>query len=181
MAVMSNKKHLDRFSPRSVLDALWKHTAVLIPSHSHPWAERDEVTLAELRDQPMVRRESGSMTQKAIDEALRRAGVRPRFTHELGSREALCEAVSAGLGCGIVWDSEAQASERFRTIRLQSEPIHSTDYLSCLKSELSRQVIQALYRVAGALPRQLDAGSRERRIETSAVNTMQPLSPPSAR
>lgn len=47
-------------------------------------------------------------------------------------------------------ERQAQDSNRFCAIRLQGEPIHSTDYLSCLKSELSRQVIQALYRVADA-------------------------------
>jgi DNA-binding transcriptional LysR family regulator len=71
----------------------------------------------------MVRRESGSMTQKDTGEAFRRAGVRPRFALELGSREALCEAVGAGLGCGIIWDSEAQDSNRFlQVLHLGSKP-----------------------------------------------------------
>lgn len=130
---------------------LWRHTAVLIVARNHPWASRRDVTLAELNGQPMIRREAGSMTQKTIDDALRRAAVKPRFTLELGSREAVCEAAGAGLGCGIIWDSEAQDSMRFATVPLRGAPIHSIDHVACLKSEMPRQVIQAFFRMASGL------------------------------
>ncbi|MGE0714919.1 MAG: LysR substrate-binding domain-containing protein [Alphaproteobacteria bacterium] len=130
---------------------LWHHRAVLIVADGHPWARRAEVTLAELDGQPMVGREEGSMTQRVVDEALAAAGVTPRIVLQLGSREALCEAVAAGLGLGIVWELEAAGSARFRTVPLAGG-IRSTDYVACLKSEWMRKSIKAFFQVAAGLP-----------------------------
>jgi DNA-binding transcriptional LysR family regulator len=131
---------------------LWQHTAVLIVPKNHPWAGRESVTLEQIASEPMVRREDGSMTQKKIDDAFKQAGLKPRFVLEFGSREALCEAVGAGLGCGIVWDSEAQGSTRFHVIPIRAAQIHSTDYIACLKSELTRPVVRAFLDVAATVP-----------------------------
>jgi LysR family transcriptional regulator, low CO2-responsive transcriptional regulator len=129
---------------------LREHRAVLIVALSHPWARRREVSIDELTGFAMIRREAGSTTQKAIDDALRAAGVTPTYVLELGSREALCEAVAAGIGCGIVWDVEAKEARRYRSIPLKGKAVKSTDYVACLKSEAPRQVIQAFLQVAMA-------------------------------
>ncbi|MCC7275033.1 MAG: LysR family transcriptional regulator [Alphaproteobacteria bacterium] len=130
---------------------LWHHEAVVIVAAGHPWADRSRVALADLDGQPMIGREEGSMTQRIVDEALAAAGVTPRPVLQLGSREALCEAVAAGLGIGIVWAIEAQGSGRFRTVPLR-ETIGSTDYVACLKSEWMRKAIKAFFQVAAGLP-----------------------------
>ena len=92
------------------------------------------------------------MTQRLVDEALARAGAAPRLVLELGSREALCEAVGAGLGLGIVWELEAHGAARLATIPIAGEGLRSTDYVACLKSEWMRRSIKAFFQAALSLP-----------------------------
>lgn len=131
---------------------LWHHAGVLIVANDHPWASRRSIEVEELDGQPMIAREEGSMTQRYVREALAKAGVKPRIVLELGSREAVCEAVAAGLGLAIIWELEAHGSSRFRTLTLRNTKIRSTDYIACLKSEAMRQSVRAFFQVASDLP-----------------------------
>lgn len=82
---------------------------------------------------------------------LAKAGVRPRLVMELGSREAVGEAVGAGLGVGVIWKLEAEGSGRFRTLAFRDVTITSQDYVACLKSERMRRSIKAFFQVAAGL------------------------------
>ncbi|MDP1837172.1 MAG: LysR substrate-binding domain-containing protein [Reyranella sp.] len=147
---------------------LWRHTAVLIVANDHPWAGRENVELAELDGQPMVSREEGSNTRRVAHQAMAKAGIRPRVVLELGSREAVCEAVGAGLGLGVVWQLEAEGSTRFRTLAIRGVTITSTDYIACLKSERMRRTIKAFFQVAAGLSNQRSEAQRgEARRQTS--------------
>ena len=131
---------------------LWQHRAVLIVANTHPWARRKSISIGELDGQPMIGREEGSMTQQIWDDAVTRAGVKPDTVLELGSREALCEAVSAGLGHGVIWELEGYGSTRFRSLPFSDADVQSTDYIACLKSERMRRIIQAFMHVTTTLP-----------------------------
>ncbi len=133
---------------------LWRHSAVVIVANEHPWAARKSVNLAELDGQPMIAREEGSNTRRVTHQALAKARVRPRTVLELGSREAVCEAVGAGLGFGMIWQLEAAGSTRFRTLSLQGTSINSIDYVACLKTERMRRSIRAFFKVAAGLSNQ---------------------------
>ncbi len=138
--------------PRIHAVPLWYHTAVLIVPNTHAWAGRRSMNIEDLDGQPMIVREEGSMTRRIVNEALSRAGVRPRIVLELGSREALCEAVSAGLGHGVIWEIEAYGSTRFRTLPFRNARIQSTDYVACLKSDRMRPIVKSFFQVAVSLP-----------------------------
>ena len=120
---------------------------------SYPQARR-ALDLAELDGQAMVSREEGSNTRRVTHQAMVKAGVRPRIVLELGSREAVCEAVGAGLGFGMVWQTEAQGSTRVRTLALRDVAITSTDHVACLKSERMRRAITAFFQVAAGFSNQ---------------------------
>ena len=139
---------------------LWRHTAVVIVANDHAWASRKSVDLAELDGQAMVSREEGSNTRRVTHQAMVKAGVRPRIVLELGSREAVCEAVGAGLGFGMVWQTEAQGSTRFRTLALRDVAITSTDHVACLKSERMRRAIKAFFQVAAGFSNQRPPATR---------------------
>jgi aminoethylphosphonate catabolism LysR family transcriptional regulator len=138
--------------PRIHAVPLWYHTAVLIVPSTHAWAGRRAINIEDLHEQPMIAREEGSMTRRLVNEALARAGVKPKVVLELGSREAVCEAVSAGLGHGVIWEIEAYGAARFRTLPFRNAKIQSTDYVACLKSDRMRPLVKALFQVAAALP-----------------------------
>ena len=79
------------------------HLVLVVPT-PHPWAGQ-QVTLDDLRAQPVLMREFGSGSRRILEEALQNAGLKPkelRISMELDSNEALLNAVEAGLGVAFV-------------------------------------------------------------------------------
>src|SRR5271170_7480172 len=83
--------------PRLFAVAAAKSRQVVVVAQGHPWARRRGVRLRDLHRAPMVIREDGSVTRRAFEAAIQRAGVEPEVVMELGSREAIQEAVAAGI------------------------------------------------------------------------------------
>jgi DNA-binding transcriptional LysR family regulator len=80
-------------------------TLALIVPGGHPWAGRQRVTLEEMARQPLVLREAGSGSRWCLEQALARAGKSLRdlrIAFELGSNEAIKEAVLRGLGVAVL-------------------------------------------------------------------------------
>ncbi len=73
------------------------HPVGILVNHEHPFAHRKSIRIEELEGQRMVLREEGSTTRKALEDALGKAGVQCRVVMEIGSREAIREAVIMGL------------------------------------------------------------------------------------
>lgn len=130
---------------------LWRHSPVLIVPHGHPWADRRSVAVAELDGQPMLMREGGSNTQRALNLALERAGAAPRTVLVLGSREAVLGAVAAGLGLGVVWKVEAEGDGRFRMLDIDDPQMTSIDYVACLRTDRNRRTVRAMLALAEAI------------------------------
>jgi DNA-binding transcriptional LysR family regulator len=78
---------------------------VIIVPPDHPWSSRQSVTLADVRTEPLVLRERGSGTRQALERALAEAGTdlsALRVAGEMGSAQAVKQAVRAGLGVSLV-------------------------------------------------------------------------------
>jgi len=87
---------------RFCCEPVWKDTLVLVASKDHPAARPRTITdLAEL---PFIGREVGSGTRSIIETRLKTAahGSGLRVVSEMGSSEAVKEAVLAGLGVSIL-------------------------------------------------------------------------------
>jgi DNA-binding transcriptional LysR family regulator len=77
---------------------------VVVPA-SHPWATRRTTTLGDLQKEPMVVRERGSGSREAVEHALQEAGVslaNLRLVGEMGSTQAVKQAVRAGVGIALI-------------------------------------------------------------------------------
>jgi DNA-binding transcriptional LysR family regulator len=74
---------------------------VLIAPRDHPWSRVGRVSRARLHGTSILRRESGSGLRALLDGMLAQAGVVVATAMELGSMEALIEAVRAGVG--VAW------------------------------------------------------------------------------
>ena len=96
----------------------------------------------------MVLREPGSSTRRIFEEALKRAKVTPRVIMEIGSREALHEAVAAGLGIGVVTESELGQDDRLVTCRLSDVSLEAREYVVCLKERRAVRTVQAFFDLA---------------------------------
>ncbi|HZV82791.1 MAG TPA: selenium metabolism-associated LysR family transcriptional regulator [Geobacteraceae bacterium] len=77
----------------------------LVVGNLHPWRGRSSVSIAELAAEPLIVREPGSGTGKSVRDALATAGLNPaamKTKAELGSNEAVKQAVMGGLGVSFV-------------------------------------------------------------------------------
>jgi DNA-binding transcriptional LysR family regulator len=78
---------------------------VLIVPGGHPFGPRKRITLAQLAGQPLIVREVGSGSRLCLEQALVKAGKSLHDFHvtlELGSNEAIKEAVQRGLGAAVL-------------------------------------------------------------------------------
>ena len=125
-----------------------RQRVVIFVPRGHDWAGRRSIKLAELEGQPMVLREPGSSTRRIFEEALKRAKVTPRVIMEIGSREALHEAVAAGLGIGVVTESELGQDDRLVTCRLSDVSLEAREYVVCLKERRAVRTVQAFFDLA---------------------------------
>ncbi len=82
-----------------------KDEMVLVVPPTHPWASRRVVALKELPSQPFLIRERGSGTRKMMEQALERHKLSIgafKVIGEMGSNEAIRQAVKAGGGIAII-------------------------------------------------------------------------------
>jgi aminoethylphosphonate catabolism LysR family transcriptional regulator len=112
---------------------------------AHPWAKRTSVKLHELHGVEMIRRERGSRTREAFERACDEAGVSPAYVMELGSREAVREAVAAGLGIGVVNFAEVGRDPRVATISVKGVTISSTEFVVALQSRRKSRLVAAFF------------------------------------
>jgi aminoethylphosphonate catabolism LysR family transcriptional regulator len=130
-----------------------KSRQVVVVAKTHPWAGRETIHLAELHGAPMVMREEGSVTRRAFEEALRGADVVPEIVMELGSREAVQEAVAEGMGVGVVIEAERGHDERLVALRLADIAIEHVDFVACLEERRHIRAIAAFLEHVPRLPR----------------------------
>lgn len=128
--------------------SLTSQPVVLFMPRRHPWAKRRGIRLAELEGQPMILREEGSSTRQIIEDALAEAGVRPQVVMEIGSREALHEAVAAGLGIGVVSAAELGSDDRLKAVKISDTRLEAQEYVVCLKERRNVRTVQAFFDLA---------------------------------
>jgi len=87
-------------------ETLWKDRLVLIVSRDHAWCKKKLVTLSELLNEPFVIREKGSATRDLFESSLKKTKsislAQLNICGELGSSEAIKEAVIAGWGVSVI-------------------------------------------------------------------------------
>jgi DNA-binding transcriptional LysR family regulator len=69
---------------------------------AHPLADRGPVSLADLRDEPLIAFQHGSSTRTMVDGALARAGVNPRIALEANDFALVRSLVARGLGLAVL-------------------------------------------------------------------------------
>ncbi|MHC6225798.1 LysR substrate-binding domain-containing protein [Pseudomonas sp. X10] len=132
--------------PAFVAERYAHHPVILFAHADHPFARHDVAPLRALQGQPLLRREQGSTTRLALERALEEADVTPRITMEIGSREALREAVIRGIGIGAVSEAEYIPDPRLKAIRIADDQVFTETYLYYLAERRSSQVIASFLR-----------------------------------
>ena len=116
---------------------------VLFVRKTHPWARRRWVKPAELAGERLVLREPGSSTRRVFETAMSRAGIPLEEIIEINSREAVREAVAAGLGVGVVSESEFGNDPRLVKLSLADADLGATEYVACLAERKELRLIRA--------------------------------------
>ncbi|HLJ68387.1 MAG TPA: LysR substrate-binding domain-containing protein [Chloroflexota bacterium] len=100
---------------------------VVIVSPAHRFAREPVVYPGELRRDTFLVRESGSGTQELMEQRLSQLGIEPADTMQLGSTEAIKQAVAANLGISVAsrYSVEAElASGRLCTANVPALKMH---------------------------------------------------------
>lgn len=127
------------------------HRVVMFVPKTHRFARRRAIRLADLAKEPMIVREPGSTTRKALDDALRHAGVTPPIAMEIGSREAVREAVIRGLGIAAVSEFEFVPDARLRAVPIKDADVQTHAHVACLVERREARVVAAFLGVVDAL------------------------------
>lgn len=91
---------------------------VVVPA-GHPWQGKKQVTLAELAAEPFLMRERGSGTRAALEAALDAAGLEMspfRVVGEMGSTQAIKQAIKAGVGISVLSRRAVEEEVRHGTL-----------------------------------------------------------------
>ncbi|MGL4883328.1 MAG: LysR substrate-binding domain-containing protein, partial [Waterburya sp.] len=82
--------------------AFLNNPLVVVARKDHPLAMKSNINLQELNDQPFIMREQGSGTREAIVQLFSKYDISVKVKLELGSNEAIKQAISGGLGMSIL-------------------------------------------------------------------------------
>lgn len=101
---------------------------VVIAPRGHALAKRGKLRPEDLAADRFIARETGSGTRLAVDDFFRRLQKIPEVRFELGSNEAILEAVAGGMGLAIVSAHALKAGARTDLITLEVEgfPLQSS-------------------------------------------------------
>lgn len=121
----------------------------LVPS-DHSLARKGQLTVHDFETQDFISRESGSLTRGLFDQALQDAGVRVNALYELGSREAVREAVAQGLGISVVADDEHVPHDNIRVKKIVGAALSQKSSLVIANDRLSTPLSQALIQVVNS-------------------------------
>lgn len=132
---------------------------VLFVPRAHPWAKRTRLRLADLQNQEIVLRERGSITREVFEATLAAASIKPGALVEIQSREGVREAVAAGFGLGVVFESEFGEDERFHALRVADADLAVAEYVVCLQERRHLALIRAFLDAAADLAKAMKGRS----------------------
>ncbi len=108
---------------------------VVIANREHHLVNKKNIDISSLNDEPFIMREKGSGTRDAVLDLFEKHNVSVKVRLELGSNEAIKQAIAGGLGISVLSEhcliSEGQFSE-LKVLDVQHFPIARRWYVSRL-------------------------------------------------
>lgn len=120
---------------------------IVFANRAHPLARKSTIRLADLDGVPMIVREPGSTTRRAMDAALQKGKVKPRVVMEIGSRESIREAVAKGIGLGSVSEAEFIPDPRLKPLRVTDAEIYTYAHVVYLRERQNARLVRAFLSV----------------------------------
>lgn len=134
--------------PRLFVLPLRRDRLIAFVERGHRWARRRSIRLEELAGRRLVLREVGSTTRRLFETAMTRRGLALGEVLEINSREAVREAVAAGLGVGIVSESEFVSTPMLKALPFADVEVPNVEYIACLAERRELRLVRAFLDVA---------------------------------
>ncbi|MBJ7900055.1 MAG: LysR family transcriptional regulator [Cyanobacteria bacterium RI_101] len=133
---------------------------VVIARRDHPLANWPQVPLAKLNNEAFIMREKGSGTRQAVQQLFAQYGVEVQVRLELGSNEAIKQAIIGGLGISVLSEhtliSEGPHSE-LAVLNVEQFPIQRRWYVAHLSgkqlSVIARAFLEYLLEESQKMPK----------------------------
>ena len=118
---------------------------VAVCDMNHPLADKDHISLMELKDYPFLRREEGSGTRHAIETFLQEQNIRLNVKMTVESNEAIKHCVLAGLGYSILSAHPLAFGENqgLKILPVAELPINSTWFFVWRKNKALSPIAQS--------------------------------------
>lgn len=119
--------------PEVVTQELLPNPLVVLARDDHPLAREKDIPFSRLAEEPLLVREEGSGTRRIMMRLFAERGLAPRIRMELGTNEAIKEAILAGMGITIMsrytfgLDPE---SSRYVCLDVEGFPLENHWYLA---------------------------------------------------
>lgn len=120
----------------------------LVPRDHRLSKRRDEISLPELAREPVIFRTETSLTQTVVNAALKASDVMIDPVVKLGSREALYEAVTQGVGIGFMFEQAVTRRDGPVRLSIREMPQIYMEHVTCLVRNQRRREVAALMRLA---------------------------------
>lgn len=121
---------------------------VVLANANHPLVGQKQIPIELLNDEPFIMREPGSGTRKSVQELFDRHGVSVKVRLELGSNEAIKQAIAGGLGISVLSRHTLAlegATEQLAILDVQEFPIQNQWYVIYPKGKQLSIVAQTFF------------------------------------
>ncbi len=145
-----------------------KHKILVIVNNKHRLARRKRIRLSDLDGEEMVVRTKASTTQEAFDSAAAKAGVQVKPVLEIESREGLREAITRGLGIGVISRSEFAPHPHLHPLKISDAKMFTRAYVVCLKARRNRPFIKDFLALTEALAKDHARPKRDSGSDTAS-------------
>ena len=103
---------------------------VMFAPVNHPLAKEKNIPIERLTNEPFIMREPGSGTRRAVQQLFDEHGVKVKVKLELGSNEAIKQAIAGGLGISVLSRHTLMPdSSEFSILDVEHFPIKRTWFL----------------------------------------------------
>ncbi|WP_042490425.1 LysR family transcriptional regulator [Anabaena sp. PCC 7108] len=110
--------------------AFLENPLVVFAPVNHPLAQEKNIPIEKLVDQPFIMREPGSGTRRAVQSLFDEHGIKVKVKLELGSNEAIKQAIAGGLGISVLSRHTLLTdSSEFSILDVQHFPMKRTWYM----------------------------------------------------
>ena len=134
---------------------------VVVAPKDHPLAKESNIPLKRLNGEPFVMREQGSGTRAAVQQLFAEHQVSVRVKLELGSNEAIKQAIAGGLGISVLSRHALEGLTGLTVLDVQHFPIKRRWYIAYFSGKQLSVIAQAFLNYLLEESKQLQASMGE--------------------